>query len=152
MKEKVIIHIDSDLLLDIMEVDPYKGIYDEEEGAQTPSHDEVLDKKMEEALPEEASLVGYLDTDIESFCMSWAEKEHFYIMPWKADSQFDWTVFRIFWDDNWGKWEWAPRARVSGIKEKSEAAKYAVAQLFDHWSYDVTREDYQIYADFLKEL
>ena len=75
MKEKVIIHIDSDLLLDFMQVDPYKGIYDEEEGAYTPSHDEVLEK-MEEALPEEASLVGYLDTDIESFCMSWAEKEH----------------------------------------------------------------------------
>lgn len=151
MNEKVIIQIDSDLLLDFMEVDPYEGIYDEEVGAYTLSHDEVLEK-MEEALPEEASLIGYLDTDIESFCMSWAEKEHFYIMSWKANDVFDWIIFRISWDDNWGKWEWASGARVGGIKKELEAAKYAISKLFEDWGYDVDKEDNLVYAEFLNGL
>ena len=145
------IHIDSDLLLDFMEVDPYEGIYDEEEGAYTLSHDEVLEK-MEEALLEEASLIGSLDCDVDSFCMSWAQKEHFYIMLWKANNEFDWIVFRISWDDNWGKWEWAPGARVSGIADEAEAGKYAIEQLFKDWGYDITKDDYLQYADFLSEL
>ena len=151
MNEKVIIQIDSDLLLDFMEVDPYEEIYDEEEGSYNLSHDEVLEK-MEEALLEEASLVGFFDSDVDGFCMSWAQKEHFYIMPWKANDEFDWIVFRISWDDNWGRWEWAPGARVSGITDKQEAGKYLISQLFKHWGYDTTHDDYSQYAEFLSML
>ena len=147
MSEKATVCINQDLELEFMEIDPYDGMIDEESGEYTLTHDEILEK-MEEALPEEASLIEFLDTDIDSFCMSWAQEEHFYIMPWKANDEFDWIVFRISWDDNWSKWEWASGAKVSGIKEESDAANFAISHLFDHWSCDVTKEDYQVYAEF----
>lgn len=45
-------------------------------------------------------------------------------------------------------WEWASGAKVSGIKEESDAANFAISHLFDHWSCDVTKEDYQVYTEF----
>ena len=138
--------------LDFMDFDIYQDAYDAETNDQIISDEEILER-MTSSIPSNAVFLGTLSNEIDnSPGLTWLLKDDYYIIPWQSDSQFDWAVFRISWDDNRGKWEWASGAKVSGIKEGSEAAKYAISKLFENWGYDVTKEEYQVYAEFLKEL
>ena len=63
-------------------------------------------------------------------------KEFIYIVPWNESDDYDWALFRISWDDNWGKWEWYTELRISGIDCHKEAGKLMTKALFESWGYN----------------
>ena len=138
--------------LDFMAIDPNEGAYDEETGDQLISDEEILER-METSIPGDAVFLGSLRNEIDhSPGLTWVLKDDFYIMPWHADSQFDWAVFRISWDDNYGRWEWQTDVRIKGTRNKRTAAKSAIGALFDSWGYDLNADENEVYSDFLKEM
>ena len=84
-------------------------------------------KIMQQRIPADAIFIGSLNEEICNWT-SWELDDHFYLLPWKADG-FEWALFRISWDDNWGRHEWEPISRISGVTE----AKDAVRAMMDHW-------------------
>jgi hypothetical protein len=99
---------------------------DDDEDEESPSKEEVLEA-MQERIPANAIFIGSLNEEICNWT-SWELDDHFYLLPWKADG-FEWALFRISWDDNWGRYEWEPISRISGVTE----AKNAVRAMMDHW-------------------
>lgn len=97
----------------------------DDEDEETPSREEVLEA-MQERIPADAIFIGSLNEEICNWT-SWELDDHFYLLPWKADG-FEWALFRISWDDNWGRYEWEPISRISGVTE----AKKAVRAMMDH--------------------
>ena len=98
----------------------------DDEDEETPSREEVLEA-MQEQIPADAIFIGSLNEEICNWT-SWELDDHFYLLPWKADG-FEWALFRISWDDNWGRYEWQSISRISGVTE----AKDAVRAMMDHW-------------------
>ena len=84
-------------------------------------------KIMQQRIPADAIFIGSLNEEICNWT-SWELDDHFYLLPWKADG-FEWALFRISWDDNWGRYEWEPISRIRGVTE----AKKAVRAMMDHW-------------------
>lgn len=137
--------------LEFIGADPYEGIYDEESGEYTLTNEEVL-RQMRDSIPPEAIYLGYLYDEILGFCITWVQRIYIYIVPWNESDDYDWALFRISWDDNWGKWEWSTEARISGIDCHKEAGKLMTKALFESWGYDLNDEEKKVYKNFLNDI
>lgn len=138
-------------VLDTLIADKIKGVSSSdvdnlEEEDEELDQDEVKEK-MEDQIPKTAICLGSIETELRNWT-SWTIEDDYYIIPIE-DSEFDWAIFRISWDDNFGEWNWAKDAQVKGFKDDyMGAAKYALPLLFEHWEV----ADEKIYKSFLEEL
>ena len=98
-----------------------------DEDEESRSREEVLEA-MQERIPADAIFIGSLNDEVCNWT-SWELDDHFYLLPWKKADGFDWALFRISWDDNWGRHDWEPISRISDVTE----AKKAVRAMMDHW-------------------
>lgn len=134
--------------LDFMRDDPDE-VEDDEEEEQEYSRDEALDE-MQSAIPATAIELGTLEDEVENFT-TWEIKDHFYVIPWELD-EYDWALFRISWDDNWGRYDWNTCARVSGVKDYREAARTMLKAVFEIWSLDLDSDENRSYRTFIENV
>ena len=125
------------------------GSSDEEKEEEDYSRDEEL-LKMQEHIPRDAVELGTLENEVINWT-TWETRDHYYVVPWREPG-YDWALFAISWDDNWGRYEWAAHARVSGVGDPREAARIMLKALFESWSYDLEDEQYQGYKAFLESV
>ena len=108
-------------------------------------------EKMESNIPDSAIYLGIIETEVENWT-SWKIEDDYYIIPLENE-ELDWAIFRISWDDNWGKWIWSADVRMKGQKNNHiKAAKIMLAQLWDKWGIDIESEEDEPYADFFEQL
>lgn len=134
--------------LDFMKVDPNEDAFDEE-GEQIVDNDEILEQ-MTEAIPADAIGLGTFEDVVENWT-SWQSNDRYYVLPWKGED-FDWALFRISWDDNWGRYGWEACARVAGVADGRAAARVMLKALVESWGYDLDDVQYAAYRSFLDQI
>jgi hypothetical protein len=118
--------------------------------------DEELDvyeakENMESRIPKEAIFIGGIDSEVENWT-TWSIQDEYYIIPVK-DNEFNWALFRISWDDNWGIWNWSFDARLSGHRNNpKEAAKYMLLRLWESWELDLNDTYNEKYINLLNSI
>lgn len=108
---------------------------------------ESLDE-MEAALPKETIFLGSVDSEVNNWT-SWKVDDHYYLVP-LSDDLFKWALFRITWDDNWGRNRLSPDARLSGFAHPREAARLMLRRLFSSWKIDLRKKDSSSYKELLQ--
>lgn len=117
-------------------------------------HDEDLDNdeikdEMISRIPSATVFLGSIETEIDNWT-SWQIRDEYYIHP-ITDDAFDWALFRISWDDNWGCWNWSFDARLKGFKDSpDDAAKFILPELWAKWHIDLNDSDYAAFKEFLE--
>lgn len=127
---------------------------------ETECDDELVDedevdprellKKMKASVPDDAIYLGSVKAEAYNWT-SWQTKDKYYLIPVSGDG-FEWALFRISWDDNWGRYEWSADARGSGFADAQDAARAIAEALFKNWGLDLTNRDNRSYIKFLKKL
>jgi hypothetical protein len=82
---------------------------------------------MRERLPTETIYLGEVNSEVHNWT-SWELDDHVYLIPWQEDG-FQWALFRISWDDNWGRYDSEPLARIRDTADAKTAAK----KIISHW-------------------
>lgn len=91
--------------------------------------------EMECMIPKNAIHLGSIETEVEGG-ISFDIYEEYYLVS-IADTNFNWALFRLSWDDNWEKWMWCFDARIeSDIVDAKELSKLVILELWDHWQLD----------------
>ena len=118
--------------------------------------DEELDvyevkENMESSIPKEAIFIGGIDSEVNNWT-TWSIQDEYYIIPLN-DEKFNWALFRISWDDNWGTWNWSFDARLCGYRSNyKEAAKYMLLRLWENWELDLNHTNNEPYINLLNAL
>lgn len=108
-------------------------------------------ENIESRIPEQTIFLGTFDSEAENWT-SWSIKDDYYIHPLLND-QFDWALFRITWDDNWGRWELSFDARLKGFKDNhKEASRLIIKTLWTKWNIDLKARENKPWVKFLKEI
>ena len=97
--------------LEFMKVDPNDDAWDEE-GEPILDNDEILEQMLD-VIPADALSLGSFEDEVDNFT-SWQTNDRYYVVPWKGED-FDWALFRISWDDNWGRFQWESCGRVGCV-------------------------------------
>ncbi len=105
---------------------------------------------FEDQIPKNAVFVGTNDSEVDNWT-SWKIEDHYYVIPWEG-SEFDWALFRISWDDNWGRYDWSTDARIKGVADPREAARQMVRGLFAQWGIDLSEADRRADREFLESI
>jgi hypothetical protein len=121
-----------------------------------PSEYKAQLKAMRDKVPAECIFLGSINFEIpHSPGLTWDIDDYYYLMRW-SESDYDWALFRITWEDNWGRYEWNAAARIKGEKDHKEAARLMFIGLMDNWGFDLDdkdfEEDYAPYREFLDRL
>jgi hypothetical protein len=101
-----------------------------------------------EQIPDDAIFLGSIDSRVGNWC-EWKVDDHLYLLPW-TKGRFDWALFRISWDDNWGRYDWCPDARISGAPDPNEACELLLRGVFKKWRIDLRKRAAQPYKELLK--
>jgi hypothetical protein len=124
---------------------------DTEDDEACPGKDEQLEA-MEQLVPKRARFLGNLTNEIaHSPGLTWVIDDHYYLLPWEKNG-YTWALFRIAWDDNWGRYEFQAEARIRGVTDPMEAARQMFHGLTSKWGYDLEDPEYAPYKEFLEKL
>ena len=107
-------------------------------------------EQFENKLPRDAAFLGQIDDEVLNFT-SWKIEDHYYMVPWEGP-EFDWAIFRISWDDNWGRYDWSGDVRIKGAPDRKEAAKLMLKGLFKRWGHDLRKSEYAPYRELVEGL
>ncbi|MDB4083330.1 hypothetical protein N9502_03585 [Vicingaceae bacterium] len=111
----------------------------------------MVKENMESRIPTSAIYLGPLEDDIEHGATTWVTQDEYYIYPLQSN-EYDWALFRICWDDNWGRWEWSPDGRLKGlVANYKEAARLLLCELWGNWQLDLNDSENNPYVNFLKQ-
>jgi hypothetical protein len=129
---------------------PFVSDTDPENEEEIPEGRHEKFEFMKGQVPKNSIFLGELDAGIDgSPGMSWIIEDYYYLMPWEGD-EYDWALFRISWDDNWGRFDWTTSARIKGTTDSREASRLMFKGLMDSWGYDLNDEDYAPYREFFE--
>lgn len=107
-------------------------------------------ESLESSIPQEACFVARFDDEVYNFT-TWKIEIHYYFMQWPRDG-FDWAVFCISWDDNWGCYNLESCGRIGGVADGDKAARLLIRKLFHQYWPDLDGEEYEAQREFLKNL
>ncbi len=111
-----------------------------------------LKEQMEKIIPMEALFLGTIDNEVDNYCTSWSIQDEYYITPIK-DEKYNWALFRLSWDDNWGTWNWRFDARINFKGSYSnEVGKHILLKLWYKWDLDLNDTDNEPYVCLLNNL
>lgn len=133
---------------DFMENNPPADCWDDD-GERVLENQQVLEK-MEDVIPSNAISLGVFECVVENFT-SWHTNDHYYVIPWEGEG-FDWALFRILWDDNYGVWEWDTCARITNVSDGHKAAKAMLTALFESFGYILEEEENKGYLEFINQV
>ena len=113
---------------------------------------DLIKENMESRIPESAIYLGAAETDLEHMTTTWMTRDEYYIYPLQDDI-YNWAVFRICWDDNWGRWEWRPDGRIKGLATNyKEAARLILYELWKNWQLDLNDSENISYLNILEQI
>jgi hypothetical protein len=96
--------------------------------------------------------LGTIDNEVDNYCTSWSIQDEYYITPIK-DEKYNWALFRLSWDDNWGTWNWRFDARINFKGSYSnEVGKHILLKLWYKWDLDLNDTDNEPYVCLLNNL
>ena len=142
------VNLDS-FTLDFTERDPNEGAAWDEEGERILDNEDVLEQMLD-AIPSDAIELGTLEDEVDNWT-SWQINDRYFVTPWEGEA-FEWALFRISWDDNWGRYGWESCARASGIKEGRHAGRIMFKALVESWGYDLDGNEHEAYRNFLDQI
>jgi hypothetical protein len=61
-------------------------------------------------------------------------------------------MFRISWDDNWGRYEWSCDARISDVPDGKVAAREMFTAVMARWGIDLDDSENASYREFLEDI
>jgi hypothetical protein len=128
---------------------PFINFINEKFEEESPDKEDITDN-----IPESAIFLGEINLDVDSAVsgVTWDVEEEYYIMPLN-DGEFDWALFRVYYDDNEDLWAVNPDARISGgIKSYKEAAILMLKVLFHEWGIDLDDPEFVDYIEFLEDI
>ncbi len=135
----------------MLAVDSQSTENDEADEDDEPEYDnDEIFEKMLAQIPDDAVGLGTLDDEVDNFT-SWEIEIFFSVIPLK-NSEFNWALFGITWDDNWGRWGWECYARATTISDSHEAARMMIRHLFERWGYDLGENGDNAYKRFLNSI
>jgi hypothetical protein len=119
-----------------------------EDGEVVSKFDQL--ERMEGRLPAEATFIYGREDEVDNWC-TWVIEDYYYILP-LYEGKFDWALFRISWDDNYGSFEWEPLGRLRGWHNDWQAARHLLRGVFRKWSLDLRKEENRHYRQLLETL
>jgi hypothetical protein len=108
-------------------------------------------ERMQNMIPTEAIELGNLEDEVDNVCTTWLTSDYYYVIPWNGD-EFDWALFKISWNDNWGRWDWETCARVGGIANWQDAGRAMLKPLFKSYGYDLTSDENEALRNFIDQI
>jgi hypothetical protein len=116
-------------------------------------YDNVLVKEhMESRIPKSAIFLGEVHEETDHMTSTWQTNDAYYISPLQGD-EYNWAVFRISWDDNFGSWIWCPDGRLKGaVTDYKEAARIILTELWEQWQIDKNDSENEAYLHFFEQL
>jgi hypothetical protein len=103
---------------------------------------------LEGKIPDQCIFLGQINSETDhSPGLTWVTEDYYYLLPWEG-SEYDWGLFRITWDDNYGNFDWSADARIKGVFDPKEAARQLFAALMEQWGYEANAD----YSNFLKSI
>ena len=126
-----------------------KDIYDED--IEDVEDNDIVKENMESKIPKSATYLGTIATEQVCGPNTWIIRDEYYIYPLQND-EYNWAVFRISWDDNWGQWDWMPDGRLKGpVTNYKEAARLILGKLWKVWQLDLNDSENKSYVNFLEQ-
>lgn len=108
-------------------------------------------EKIKEQIPSSVIYLGFTEEEILN---GWNQqiRNEYYITP-LTEQDYNWGLFRIYWDDNWEKWEISGDARLKSqpINYK-EAAKILLTHIWKTWEKDFSEKGGTSYHLLLSSL
>ena len=138
---------------DLIGQDTANDANDEEDDEDDEEEEDadLVKENMEDKIPNTAIFLGQVETEVRNWT-SWTIQDDYYILP-LHDDEFDWALFRISWDDNWGRWDWSPDGRIKGcVNNYKEAAKFILTELWSKWEIDLNKSENKEYAKILERI
>lgn len=106
---------------------------------------------FEGQIPDTAIYLGHIEQDIDNMLGSEID-DYYYIIPLDG-LQYHWGIFRLFYNDNWGQWEWTGDIRTSlKFTDYKEAAGFMLRELWSRWDIDLEDESNHSYYDLIMGL
>ena len=103
---------------------------------------------LQDKVPARCVFLGEINSELDhSPGLTWVTEDYYYLLPWDGP-EYDWGLFRITWDDNWGKFGWSADARIKSITDPKEAARQLFGALIELWGH----HENAAYRDFLKSI
>ena len=103
-------------------------------------------------LPKSAIFLGAIDKSFEENWNSCRIQYDYYILPLQND-EFDWVIFILRWDDNWGRWFVDPQGRIKGCQSNYKyAALIFLKELWTKWSLNLNDSENESYLEILNSL
>jgi hypothetical protein len=118
----------------------------DEDGAALLSAKRLL-RFLLAAVPADAIELGQVESLVSNWT-TWRIDDHFYLLR-TPDSDFEWALFRITYDDNFERYEWSGEARASGYADQAAALRAMLPATFKSWGLDLTQREHRPYRDFL---
>jgi hypothetical protein len=115
-----------------------------------PPAKEDVREEMESRIPSNAIFIGSTSDTVENWT-TWEVDDHYYVIPWQGP-EFDWAMFRISWDDNWGRYEWSCDARISDVPDGKVAAREMFTAVMARWGIDLDDSENASYREFLEDI
>lgn len=107
---------------------------------------------LQNQVPAQCIFLGEINSELDhSPGLEWDVEDHYYLMPWEGP-EYDWALFRITWDDNWGNFGWSADARIKGAADPKTAGRKLFRALMKIWEYDLRKKEYAAYRNFLNSL
>jgi hypothetical protein len=104
--------------------------------------------KILDLLPDETIHLGSLVYEIDNRG-TYEYTDEYFIMSLK-EGNYNWALFRLYWDDNWGKWEICPEARCKALSEDYRlVASTILPVVWNSRGIDLDDEEYLEYKEFL---
>ena len=128
-----------------------QGVSDDENEEEEEDAD-MVKENMESRIPSSAIYLGPVKSYLENGPTTWITRDEYYIYPLQCD-HYDWVVFRISWDDNWGRWQWSSDGRIKGLEASyKEAARLILYELWENWQIDLNDSENKSYVNFLESI
>ena len=101
---------------------------------------------LQDKVPARCVFLGEINSELDhSPGLTWVTEDYYYLLPWDGP-EYDWGLFRVSWDDNWGKFGWSADARIKGITDPKEAARQLFCAVMELWG----RDENAAYRDLLR--
>jgi hypothetical protein len=102
-------------------------------------------------LPKEAVILGRTQYETSNWT-SWESDDIYIILP-LDDTEWDYALFRISWDDNYSCWAWSQDCRIKGeFKNLKKPAWIMIEKCCEEWQIDITKPENKSYLKLINRV
>jgi hypothetical protein len=99
-------------------------------------------------IPKESRIIGRTQFEVNNWT-SWQNDDVYLIHP-LHDSEWNYLLYRITWDDNWNCWAWMSDCRIKGdFNNYKKPAVIMLRECFKNWGIDISLPENSDYKKIL---